>query len=55
MLANFAHMIAALFPPGLDQIVLILFKCWFVFSCAGILYTIIHIVRDVKGLFTFGK
>lgn len=55
MLADLVYNFASLFPPGLEQIVIILFYCWFTFSIAGILYAVIRVVNNVKGLFHFGR
>lgn len=55
MLTNLVYGFAGLFPAGLDTLVVILFRCFFVFSVAGVLYAVIRIVSTVKGLMHFGK
>lgn len=55
MFQNMINVIASLFPPGLDEIVKILFICFVIFSVAGVITAVVAIVNRVRGLVSFGR
>lgn len=55
MYSNIIYVISSLFPPGLDEIVKILFVCFVIFSVAGVLTAVVAIVNHVRGLVGFGR
>lgn len=55
MYLELINFIAQLFPPGLEELVYILFACFYIFSIAGVIYAVIAIFNKVKGVLGFGR
>ena len=55
MYQNMIYVIASLFPPGVGELVKILFICFAIFTVAGVVTAVVSIVNHFRGVIGFGR